>query len=280
MDKQQYIAERLASFTPEYRDFLSSGIAEGLADIHGEGYQMNSEAIDALENGIMLFLMLFLDQQGLMEFIRDECNLLETDARRLRDNILDALPPSMLYEFNRISTGQPATAPTTPAPVVPTPEELEKRQQLADLANKFATPAPVAQPAPQPAPVPPQTAPAFQSVASQMAAVPTAQPRSSAQLTSMSVPLAESQLQPAVAQAAENVPPQWSSAPVSNISPVQTMDADAQRIHGYGAYRDQYPHLYGSEEQNRAAIRSVAQDALLKRPSVVDTPDFRNSPQQ
>ncbi len=118
-------------------------------------------------------------------------------------------------------------------------------------------------------PAPEHVRPILQSVAAELEQVPVAQPRSSAQLTSTSAPVTEPPLREALTPPA---PP----LPTTNVEPVRTMGEDAQRIHGYGAYREQYPHLYSNDEQNKAAIRSVAQDALLRRPAVVDTPNFTN----
>lgn len=283
MEKQQYIAERLANFTPEYVDFLTSGTVETLADTFGEGFGMNDESINVLENGIMLFLLIFIDKKGLVDFIQSECHMTIADAARLGDAVVEALPASLVYELSRVANGQTEPAAvasvSTPAvaslakPVAPAHMnvEQEKRQQLADLAERFST----VQATPDSAPIPSQNKP-FQSVAAQVASVPTAQPHSSAQLTSMYAPLPEPQLQqPAAVQ--QNTPPERQSAePSANVQPVQTMGADVERVQGYSAYRERYPHLYTDAEQNKATIRNLAQDSLLKRPAVVETPDFRN----
>jgi hypothetical protein len=62
--------------------------------------------------------------------------------------------------------------------------------------------------------------------------------------------------------------------PGTNIQPVRTMEEDVERIHGYAAYRQQYPHLYTDEENAKETVRSLAQDALLQRTPVVETPRF------
>ncbi|MCA9360927.1 hypothetical protein KC845_00040 [Candidatus Kaiserbacteria bacterium] len=71
-----------------------------------------------------------------------------------------------------------------------------------------------------------------------------------------------------------NTPQKPPTLPTTDVTPIRTMSEDVDRIHGYGAYQEKYPHLYSDPEKDKAIIKSVAQDSLLKRTSVVDTPNF------
>ncbi len=82
------------------------------------------------------------------------------------------------------------------------------------------------------------------------------------------------QAQPEVAVAPEQVAPQAETAPVPepthNVTPMRTMSADMNRIHGYGAYRQVNPQA-GED----GVVRAAPQDELLKeRPRLTGTPNL------
>ncbi len=281
---QQIISERLDLLTPEYRDFLRSGHTEIVSEMYGSELGMDEDDILVLENGLVLFLLLLLNKEGLVAYIQSECMLDRAAASSLTDALLETFPPSMLYEINKLEAGNPSTQPNhqSASAETLTSRGVEKLQSLGQNYNKYSTSAaaaissvaPVTPPQPTIPPVVPQT-----SVAAHITDMPIAQPRSSAQLDMMPPLIPESHFQPVVAAPAQTVPQPVANAPTpplppKDVQPVNTMGTDIERIHGYGAYRDQYPHLYGDEAKNKEAIRSVAQDALLKRAPVVETPDF------
>ncbi len=85
-----------------------------------------------------------------------------------------------------------------------------------------------------------------------------------------SVPQAQQQ----VAIAPEQAAPQAETAPVPepthNVTPMRTMSADMNRIHGYGAYRQVNPQA-GED----GVVRAAPQDELLKeRPRLTGTPNL------
>lgn len=56
---------------------------------------------------------------------------------------------------------------------------------------------------------------------------------------------------------------------IHDVTPMRTMKGDMQRIHGYGAYRDQHPT--NNTEENEPVIKS-AQDTVLQKQPLVETP--------
>ncbi len=66
--------------------------------------------------------------------------------------------------------------------------------------------------------------------------------------------------------------------PLEATTPVQamrTMETDMNRIHGYGAYRAQFPEIEKEQEETEEIIRSATQEELLlKKPSLANTPTY------
>jgi hypothetical protein len=70
---------------------------------------------------------------------------------------------------------------------------------------------------------------------------------------------------PAIAQK-PNVPEQ-----AVVIDPMRTMEADVDRIHGYGAYRELYPDAGDGEEP----IHRTSQDDVLSRKPLAEAPKYQ-----
>lgn len=259
MNPDTELAERFSGLPEAVQTYIvSDGLSRDVRSITS-AFGLTPEVATAVENEIVMVILFITPEESLLENLTAKAGVDPAVANELRTTIDRVV-------FDKLVNMLP---PTADVPEVPVSEDVAKRQQLADLAERFAAPV---TPVVHSDPVTP-----LESAAERLASVPVAKPLSSASLTSMSTPVAENQLQPAVAAAAQNVPPAWTSGtPAANVQPVSTMGEDIQRIHGYGAYREQYPHLYTNEEASKAAIRSVAQDALLKRAPVVDTPNFND----
>lgn len=272
---QEIIKARLSLLSPEYKEFLF-GVYPGMtAQTFGEGLGLDEDGILVFENGLSLYLLAFIDEAGFAEFLARECKAEPEVAREIVREICHGLTPTIIYGIHSLyqeMNGGGLTPVTNQSPQsTPTAPAVEKLQSLSQNYNKFIATPPTAS-----APTP-----ALPSVAAHIADMPIAQPRSSAQLDIMPPPIPDSHFQPVVAAPVQTqaATAQWATPPVpplppKDVQPVNTMGTDIERIHGYGAYRDQYPHLYGDEAKNKEAIRSVAQDALLKRAPVVETPDF------
>jgi hypothetical protein len=61
----------------------------------------------------------------------------------------------------------------------------------------------------------------------------------------------------------------------STVQPMRTMEADMNRIHGYGAYRAAFPDEGQEMEHKEETIRSATQDDILtKKPILTDMPSY------
>lgn len=257
------ITERFNALPSAVRLYVvTDGLSNDVRAI-ARAFELDENASNNLENEIMLILLFVVPEDSLLENLISKVGIDPNIAEELLASIEEII-------FAKLSTMVPVAAPI---------EQVAAKQQLSELADRFAG-ANTTSPQIPLSPVVPQT-----SVAAHIADMPIAQPRSSAQLDIMPPPIPDSHFQPVVAAPVQTqaATAQWATPPVpplppKDVQPVNTMGTDIERIHGYGAYRDQYPHLYGDEAKNKEAIRSVAQDALLKRAPVVETPDFSGPP--
>lgn len=63
----------------------------------------------------------------------------------------------------------------------------------------------------------------------------------------------------------------------TEVQPMRTMEADMNRIHGYGAYRAQFPEEAQENEHIEEVIRSASQnDLLAEKPSLTDMPSYED----
>ena len=93
---QEIITQRLALLSPEYVEIFGSGYTNVTANIFGKSLRLNINGIQVLENGISLFLLLYLDSAGLTHFLITECGIEPNLASRTVTDITGGLPPSML----------------------------------------------------------------------------------------------------------------------------------------------------------------------------------------
>jgi hypothetical protein len=256
MDSATEIDTRIQELTPEYRGFLTGGTPELLVEIFAEANGLDDTQWRVLENGTMLFLLLFLTRDEYVAFVRDECSVDEVLAKAIVSGIIEALPVSVSYELNRMMA---APANSIEASIPPQSEPQTTMQSVVIDTEPIAT--------------------------TTLDHIPPAQPRTSASLASMSAIPEPPQITPLapVGQSDSVQHPPVETVPISApnataVEPVRTMEGDIDRVHGYGAFREKYPHLYTDEEMSKATIRSVAQDALLRRAPVVETPNFTSQP--
>jgi hypothetical protein len=342
----EIIKNRIGQLSPEYRKFVVGDFVDATVRTYSEAFNLDQERGIIFENGLMLYLLMIIDQQKLIEFMHQECDFTLESAQKIVTDIIANLPPSLVYaihqsyeELNTEITEPAATSPQDP--ISPSQDQhVPVTSNLAAGTNNpgwqpvgQATPPaqPVTYQTPQPAyqatvPPPPYTPPQPTYQAPQAPYVP---PQPTYQspvtpLTPVGAPVGQSYAQPPVTpppQAAQpytppspvygqvptpppqrpytvaevesrmpplpttHTPPQASRfnalneapitpPPATTIQPVRTMEEDVERIHGYAAYRQQYPHLYTDEESTKATVRGLAQDALLQRTPVVETPRF------
>lgn len=86
------IQERIQSLNPAYGLYVLGSMPAIIAQTFAESYKLNASQAMALENGIQLLLLFFIDELGLSDFLAKECNLPLNEARSLTSAILLALP--------------------------------------------------------------------------------------------------------------------------------------------------------------------------------------------
>jgi hypothetical protein len=66
--------------------------------------------------------------------------------------------------------------------------------------------------------------------------------------------------------------------PHTPVQPMRTMEGDMSRIHGYGAYRAQFPDEPKEAEHTQEVIRSASQEDLLKeKPKLAEMPTYEEN---
>jgi hypothetical protein len=333
---EEIIKNRIKQLSPEYQKFVVGDFVDATTRTYSEAFNLDEERSAIFENGLMLYLLMIINQQKLIEFMCEECDFTLENAQIIVTDIIANLPPSLVYainqsyeELNTITSEPAIPSPQEPIPqnqnrVVPITSNLSRGNTSSawqpvgqtipspqttyqastppvvppitpPLPPKPSIPAFTQQPVtPQPTPpapavssvqpVVPPTAPTpsvptfvQQPVTPQPSPAPRVQPVTVADIESRMPPLptTHTPTQASRFQALNEVAVPITPPPATNIQPVRTMEHDAQRIHGYAAYREQYPHLYTDEDSTKETVRGLAQDALLQqRVPIVDTPRF------
>jgi hypothetical protein len=92
----ELINNRIASFTPEYRDFVMSDFSDAIAaNIAGEA-SLDNDTETAVSNMIFLYTILILSDYELTEALVADCDLGMNEALRITKSILSMMPPEML----------------------------------------------------------------------------------------------------------------------------------------------------------------------------------------
>jgi hypothetical protein len=92
----ELLSERLQSFTPEYRDFVTSDFVETASAEEQINYRWDDDTREAFENMLFLNITLFLNRIELVEVVIQECNLTVSDAMTVVNNVLTKLPKEMV----------------------------------------------------------------------------------------------------------------------------------------------------------------------------------------
>ncbi|GEM_PF-2822705 len=62
---------------------------------------------------------------------------------------------------------------------------------------------------------------------------------------------------------------------LSNVQPMRTMEGDMGHVHGYGAYRNQFPDEANASEHTEETIRKASQEEILKeKPQLAEKPSY------
>jgi hypothetical protein len=86
------IKNRIELLSPAYQEFVKSDFARELARSLGEVDKFDEDRIAILSNGIMLYLLLFLDFTELIKFISSDCTVTTDHATRLAGAVVASLP--------------------------------------------------------------------------------------------------------------------------------------------------------------------------------------------
>lgn len=74
---------------------------------------------------------------------------------------------------------------------------------------------------------------------------------------------------------ADSTPEEPKAPAHSTVQPMRTMESDMNRIHGYGAYRAQFPDETKEVEHVEETIRTASQEELLQeKPKLTDMPTY------
>jgi hypothetical protein len=77
---------------PVYRDYILSGDVSVIASEFSQAHNLDTTSATALENGIFLFLLFFIDKKAFVKFIMENCSLREREALVLIEAISLSLP--------------------------------------------------------------------------------------------------------------------------------------------------------------------------------------------
>ncbi len=120
--ENELIQERLSLLGEEYKTFLGSDYLSTLTESLSVSENLTPEETTYLQNGIVLFLLFFIDAERLKNFIAKNCNR-EEEAAGMVEVIMQAMPDWFPKVYN-------ATYPiffeplTTPAVQSVTPEPM------------------------------------------------------------------------------------------------------------------------------------------------------------
>lgn len=92
---QTFIKERLALLAPDYQEFLFGGYPEMTAGVFAPLFGLDEDGAIVLENGIVLFLLFFIDEAGLTRFLITDCHVEPQLADETVATILKGLPTSL-----------------------------------------------------------------------------------------------------------------------------------------------------------------------------------------
>ncbi len=86
------LSQRAEKMEPIYRDYILSGDISVIANDFSHSHNLDKNSATALENGIFLFALFFIDRKSFIEFIMENCDLKESDANVLVEAILLSFP--------------------------------------------------------------------------------------------------------------------------------------------------------------------------------------------
>ncbi len=116
--------ERLNDFTPDYRAFVEGDFAGEAAEHFGREVGFSSEQQIILENGIMLYLLVFINEDQLVTAIATECKVPTETAAIIVTGIKASLPPQFT-QAHRTALRQIETTVENPEQMISDIAEVE-----------------------------------------------------------------------------------------------------------------------------------------------------------
>ncbi len=220
------VLERLEVLPKELVDLITDGTLDATVYTAQEKYGLTEEQTKLLENEIILVLALFLSKRTFVDHVRESLAVDEETAFGIGEIVKEEIF-SLVEDILQI-VDDARKEVSTAVGEVDLVKKLERRDDLSRLQQTLSAPrTPVA-------PIP---------VAPTRIVEPTPNPEPIPTPVTTPTPVA-----PLVDEDSED-----------DVEPIRTMDQDINRIHGYGAYRDQLE----KEEQSRNA--ATAQSDLLSQ---------------
>ncbi len=97
------LAQRLKFLTPEYRTFILSDFTKNVARSFGEALDFSPDQIIVFDNALALYLMFFLSEAELYEFVSLECGVPREKITPALTAIIHSFPIEFQYEHARIN---------------------------------------------------------------------------------------------------------------------------------------------------------------------------------
>jgi hypothetical protein len=96
---EELIKKRLGQFNPNYQKFIVSGFVSEAATALNDKLKLDDIGYETLENGLLIYLLAFVNEEELTEFIEKECNLDAGVARNAVYAFMAMLPENLSTEL-------------------------------------------------------------------------------------------------------------------------------------------------------------------------------------
>ncbi len=97
------IKKRIGSLTPEYREFILSDYSLLTSEIFTRRFNFDEDARIVFENGLTMYLLLFISKFELIEFLIMECHIPINRAPEIVNEIINGLPKEMVRVIDELS---------------------------------------------------------------------------------------------------------------------------------------------------------------------------------
>jgi len=159
------ITQRVQELESSYQDYILSGEIKNIAGEFSQAHDLDTDESIALENGLILFFLFFIDKESLVNFIVKNCNIEPESASILVDavtmvipvNILEIHKRTSLLVFNDGGQNQIGGTNESALPVLRTMEDDSKEGIVHASSQETLLKKEIVSPAPSKIPPPPST---------------------------------------------------------------------------------------------------------------------------